>query len=196
MIPDDAGRRRGSDPSGAGGGSRRGSDPSGAGGGKPQLSHLDESGRARMVDVSEKPVSRRVAEAEGSIAMKRETLAAIGSGATPKGDVLAVARLAAIGGAKRTAELIPLCHPLPLDVVDVVVEADEELPGLRVRVRASAEARTGVEMEALCAVAAGLLAVYDMCKGIDRGMSIGPIRLLTKRGGTSGSWTAPAEEQG
>ena len=168
MIPDDAGRR---------------------------LSHLDKSGRARMVDVSDKPVSRRVAEAEGSIAMKRETLAAIGSGATPKGDVLAVARLAAIGGAKRTAELIPLCHPLPLDVVDVVVEADEELPGLRVRVRASAEARTGVEMEAMCAVAAGLLAVYDMCKGIDRGMSIGPIRLLTKRGGTSGSWTAPAEDQ-
>ncbi len=180
MIPDDAG-------------SRPGGDPSGAGGGEPRLSHLNEAGRAQMVDVSGKPVSRRVAEAEGSIAMKRETLAAIGSGATPKGDVLAVAKLAAIGGAKRTAELIPLCHPLPLDVVDVVVEADEELPGLRVRVRASAEARTGVEMEAMCAVAVGLLAVYDMCKGIDRGMSIGPIRLLTKRGGTSGSWTAAAE---
>ncbi len=196
MIPDDAGSRSGSDPSDAGARSRPGSDPSGAGGaggGEPRLSHLDESGRARMVDVSGKPVSRRVAEAEGSIAMKRETLAAIGSGATPKGDVLAVAKLAAIGGAKRTAELIPLCHPLPLDVVDVVVEADEELPGLRVRVRASAEARTGVEMEAMCAVAVGLLAVYDMCKGIDRGMSIGPIRLLTKRGGTSGSWTAAAE---
>ncbi len=193
MIPDDAGSRPGGDPSGAGGGSRPGGDPSGAGGGEPRLSHLNEAGRAQMVDVSGKPVSRRVAEAEGSIAMKRETLAAIGSGATPKGDVLAVAKLAAIGGAKRTAELIPLCHPLPLDVVDVVVEADEELPGLRVRVRASAEARTGVEMEAMCAVAVGLLAVYDMCKGIDRGMSIGPIRLLTKRGGTSGSWTAAAE---
>ena len=156
----------------------------------PRLSHLDESGRARMVDVSDKPISRRLALAEGSVTMGRETLAAIRRGETPKGDVLTVARLAAIGGAKRTAELIPLCHPLPIEAVDVEIDLDDDLPGLRLRVRVSAESRTGVEMEAMSAVAIGALAVYDMVKAIDRGLAIGPIRLLEKRGGRSGTWTA------
>lgn len=143
-----------------------------------------------MVDVSDKPISRRVARAEGSVSMRRETLAAIRDGETPKGDVFTVARLAAIGGVKRTAQLIPLCHPLPIEAVDVDIDLDEDLPGLHLRVRVSAESRTGVEMEAMCGVAAGALAVYDMVKGIDRGLVIGPIRLLEKRGGRSGPWTA------
>lgn len=157
------------------------------------LSHLDEEGRARMVDVSDKPISRRVAVAEGAVSMEQETLAAIRSGETPKGDVPTVARLAAIGGAKRAAQLIPLCHPLPLEAVDVEIEFDDELPGLRLRVRVSAESRTGVEMEAMTAVAIGALAIYDMVKGIDRALSIGPIRLLEKRGGRSGTWIAGEE---
>ena len=111
----------------------------------PRLSHLDESGRARMVDVSDKPISRRLALAEGTVTMGRETLAAIRDGKTPKGDVLTVARIAAIGGAKRTAQLIPLCHPLPIEAVDVEIDLDDDLPGLRLRVRVSAESRTGVE---------------------------------------------------
>ena len=155
-----------------------------------KLWHLDAAGRARMVDVSDKPVSRRVALAEGIVTMGPETLAAVLAGETPKGDVLTVARLAAITGAKRTAELIPLCHPLPIEAVDVEIEADEDLPGVRIRARVSAESRTGVEMEALSAVAIGSLAIYDMVKGLDRGLAIGPIRLLEKRGGRSGTWTA------
>ncbi len=153
-----------------------------------RLSHLDDEGRVRMVDVGDKPVTQRSARAEGEIRMQPDTLAAVLSGRSSKGNVLAVARVAAIGGAKRTSDLVPLCHPLPLDAVDVEIEADEGLPGLRIGVRTAAQARTGVEMEALCAVAAGLLAVYDMCKGVDRGMEIGPIRLLEKRGGASGPW--------
>lgn len=156
------------------------------------LSHLDETGRPRMVDVSGKRVSRRVAVAEGRVKLAPETLAAIRSNATPKGDVLAVARLAAIGGAKRTADWIPLCHPLPIEAVDVEIDLDDAAGEVRLRVRVSAEGRTGVEMEAMCAVAAGALTVYDMVKGIDRGVSIGPIRLLEKRGGRSGTWTRPA----
>ena len=159
----------------------------------PRLSHLDEEGRARMVDVSDKPISRRVALAEGTVTMGRETLAAIRGGTTPKGDVLTIARLAAIGGAKHTAQLIPLCHPLPIEAVDVEIDLDDDLPGLHLRVRVSAESRTGVEMEAMSAVAIGALAVYDMVKGIDRGLAIGPIRLLEKRGGRSGTWTAAEE---
>jgi cyclic pyranopterin phosphate synthase len=104
--------------------------------------------------------------------------------------VLTVARLAAIGGAKHTAQLIPLCHPLPIEAIDVEIDLDDDLPGLRIRVSVSAESRTGVEMEAMSAVAIGALAVYDMVKGIDRGLVIGPIRLLEKRGGRSGTWTA------
>lgn len=152
------------------------------------LTHLDEAGRARMVDVGGKRATRRQAEAEGCIRMELATLEAIRAGAVPKGDVMAVARLAAIGGAKRTPDLIPLCHPLPLDSVEVTVGLEEELPGIRVVVASSAEARTGVEMEALCGVSAGLLAVYDMCKAIDRGMEIGRIRLLSKTGGSRGDW--------
>jgi cyclic pyranopterin phosphate synthase len=152
------------------------------------ISHLDDDGRVRMVDVGGKEVTRRSARADGEIRMAASTLAAVLAGETAKGSVLAVARVAAIGGAKRASEIVPLCHPLPLDALDVDIEADEALPGLRIHVRAAARARTGVEMEALCAVAAGLLAVYDMCKGMDRAMRIGPIRLLEKRGGASGTW--------
>lgn len=154
-----------------------------------EFSHLDDEGRARMVDVSGKRPTRRTAVAEGAIRMRAETLAAIREQEVEKGDVLTVARLAAVGGAKRTADLIPLCHPLPLDAVDVEIEADDDLPGLRLRVTVSTESRTGVEMEALCAVSVGLLAVYDMCKGRDRGMTVRDVRLLEKRGGRSGDWS-------
>lgn len=143
-----------------------------------------------MVDVGDKPVTRRRAIAEGRIRMRPETLQAIRDGDVPKGDVLAVARLAAIGGAKRTAETIPLCHPLPLTSVEVNVEFEhaDPGPGLRITVEAAVEARTGVEMEALCGVSAGLLAVYDMCKALDRGMEMGEVRLVAKEGGRSGRW--------
>lgn len=154
-----------------------------------ELSHLDERGRARMVDVSGKPVTRRTAVAEGRLRMQGGTLDAIREGEVAKGDVLTVARLAAVGGAKRTSELIPLCHPLPLEAIDVEIDPLPELPGVSVRVAVSTEARTGVEMEALTAVTAGLLAVYDMCKSRDRGMTLEGVRLLEKRGGTSGDWT-------
>ncbi len=165
-----------------------------AGGGEPpepddEFSHLDDEGRARMVDVSGKRPTRRTAVAEGAIRMRPETLAAIRDQEVEKGDVLTVARLAAVGGAKRTADLIPLCHPLPLDAVEVEIEPDDDLPGLRLRVTVSTESRTGVEMEALCAVSVGLLAVYDMCKGRDRGMTVRDVRLLEKRGGRSGDWS-------
>ncbi|WP_420633928.1 cyclic pyranopterin monophosphate synthase MoaC [Candidatus Palauibacter sp.] len=159
-----------------------------------RLTHLDSAGRVRMVDVGEKPLTRRVAVAEGRIRMRRATLEAIRDGEIEKGEALAVARIAAIQGAKTASALVPLCHPIPLDAVDVELEAVKALPGYRLRVRASAEWRTGVEMEALAGVAAGLLALYDMCKAIDRGMSMGPIRLLEKRGGRSGTWTAEPEE--
>ncbi len=160
------------------------------------LTHLDERGNARMVDVGDKPMTRRRARAAGTIRMAPETLTAIQAGGVPKGDVLAVARLAAIGGAKRTADTVPLCHPLPLDSVVVELEMDSELPGVRISVEASVEARTGVEMEALCGVSAGLLAVYDMCKGMDRGMEISEIRLVAKQGGRSGVWRRPDDAPG
>lgn len=150
--------------------------------------HLDEAGRARMVDVGDKAVTRRRALAEGSILMDRQTLRAILDRSVEKGDVLAVARIAAVGGAKRTSDLVPLCHPLPLHSVSVEIEAVDELPGLRLRVETTTEARTGIEMEALCAVTAGLLAVYDMCKSMDRAMELGAVRLLEKEGGRSGMW--------
>jgi len=155
-----------------------------------RLTHLDNEGRARMVDVGSKPVTRRRAVAEGRISMNRETLDAIRQGGVGKGDVLAVARLAAIGGAKRTAETIPLCHPLPLTSVDVEIEfeTDGPRPALRMTVETTVEARTGVEMEALCGVSAGLLAVYDMCKALDRAMEIDEVRLVAKQGGRSGPW--------
>lgn len=156
--------------------------------GNDGFTHLDDEGRARMVDVSGKPPTRRRAVAEGCIRMRPETLAAVRDESVEKGDVLTVARLASVGGAKRTADLVPLCHPLPLDGIDVEVTEDDDLPGLRIRVAVTTEARTGVEMEALTAVAAGLLAVYDMCKAMDRGMTLEGIRLLEKTGGRSGTW--------
>ncbi len=152
------------------------------------FTHLDPAGKARMVDVSDKDVTRRRAMAEGLIRMERSTLAAIEARDVEKGDVITVARLAAIGGAKQTADLIPLCHPLALEAIDVEVDTKPSLPGIRLTVEVTAEARTGAEMEALCGVSAGLLAVYDMCKALDRGMEIGPIRLLSKEGGASGVW--------
>lgn len=141
-----------------------------------------------MVDVSVKPVTRRQATAEGIIRMEASTLAAVRANEVAKGDVLTVSRIASIGGAKRAAELIPLCHPLTLDGIDVDIETKPELPGIRVTVTVSTEGRTGVEMEALTGVTAGLLAVYDMCKGMDRGMEIGRVRLVAKSGGRTGEW--------
>ena len=154
------------------------------------FTHLDEEGRPRMVDVGEKPATRRVAVAEGRIVTAPETARAIREGATPKGSVLLVSQLAGITGAKRTAELIPLCHPLPLTSVEVELEVDEELPGVRVRATARVDGKTGVEMEALTAVSVALLTVYDMCKAMDRGMRIEGVRLLRKEGGRSGTWEA------
>jgi cyclic pyranopterin phosphate synthase len=152
------------------------------------LSHLDDEGRARMVDVGAKGETSRTARAEGSIAMSAETLAAVQRSTISKGDVLAAARIAGIMAAKRTAELIPLCHPIALTDAGVEIEADHALPGLRVTGWASSQGRTGVEMEALTAVAVALLTIYDMAKAMDRSMEISGVRLLEKRGGKSGDW--------
>lgn len=157
------------------------------------FTHLDARGNPRMVDVGDKTPTSRRALAEGTIRMAEETLRAITEGAVTKGNVLVVAQLAGVMGAKRAADLIPLCHPLPLSAVRVDVEPDPDLPGLRVRAEARVEGRTGVEMEALTAVACTLLTVYDMCKALDRGMEIGGIRLLRKEGGRSGTWTVESE---
>lgn len=157
------------------------------------FTHLDAEGRPRMVDVGDKAVTRRVAVAEGRIVASPDTVRAIIEGTAPKGNVLTVAQLAGIMGAKRTADLIPLCHPLPLSSVEVELEADEALPGVRARATARVDARTGVEMEALTAVAVALLTIYDMCKARDRGMCIEAIRLVRKEGGRSGTWEAGAE---
>jgi cyclic pyranopterin monophosphate synthase len=157
-----------------------------------KLTHFDERGAARMVDVAAKPETHRVAVAGGAIRMQPATLAIIRSGTAKKGDVLGVARIAAIQAAKRTSELVPLCHPVPLTSVQVDFEVDEA--GSRVECRATVEctARTGVEMEALTAVQVGLLTIYDMCKAVDRGMTMDGIRLLEKRGGKSGEWVRGA----
>lgn len=152
------------------------------------LTHLDEAGAARMVDVSAKAVTVREAVAEGRIVMLPATLALIEAGAVAKGDVLAVARLAGIMAAKRTAELIPLCHPLPLSGVEVVLEFEGD--GVRVTATARTTHTTGVEMEALTAVTVALLTIYDMAKAVDRGMTIEGVRLLAKSGGRSGAWSA------
>lgn len=141
-----------------------------------------------MVDVGAKSESARTARAEGSIKMSAETLAAVERNALSKGDVMAAARIAGIMAAKRTAELIPLCHPLPLTDAGVDIDVDHALPGLRVTAWASTHGRTGVEMEALTAVTVALLTVYDMAKALDRGMEISGVRLLEKRGGKSGDW--------
>jgi cyclic pyranopterin phosphate synthase len=151
------------------------------------LTHLDAQGRARMVDVGDKPVTQREAVARGHVSMQPETLRLIREGLTKKGDVLAIAQLAGIMGAKRTAELIPLCHPLPLDRVDVELELDEGHSRVNITATAKTSARTGVEMEALTAVSVAALTLYDMCKGVDRGMRIEAIRLARKQGGRSGT---------
>ena len=153
-----------------------------------KLTHLDEHGKARMVDVGGKAETSRVAIAEGRITMSGAALAAIRDGAVPKGDVLAAARIAGIMAAKQTAALIPLCHPLALDAVTLDFTLEES--GLRAAATASLTGRTGVEMEALTAVQVALLTVYDMAKAIDKGMVIGDIRLIEKRGGKSGTWKA------
>ncbi|WP_284176907.1 cyclic pyranopterin monophosphate synthase MoaC [Rhabdaerophilum sp. SD176] len=155
-----------------------------------RLTHLDASGAAHMVDVGEKAVTTREALAEGHVVMAPATLALIRDGLSKKGDVIAVARLAGIMAAKRTHELIPLCHPLLLTKVAVDLEPDERLPGLRITARARVSGQTGVEMEALTAVSVACLTVYDMAKAVDRGMVIGGIRLLEKTGGKSGDWRA------
>jgi cyclic pyranopterin phosphate synthase len=152
------------------------------------LTHVDAEGRARMVDVGEKAETARTASAEGFIRMTLETLDAIEQNALSKGDALAAARIAGIMAAKRTAELIPLCHPIALTDVGVDLEADRSLPGLRVTAWASTRGRTGVEMEALAAVTVALLTIYDMAKALDRGMEISGVRVIEKRGGRSGDW--------
>jgi cyclic pyranopterin phosphate synthase len=153
-----------------------------------ELSHLDEQGRARMVDVSGKPVTRRISVARGSVRMLPETLARIAAGNLPKGDVLATARLAGIQAAKRTDEWIPLCHSLPLDAVEIELSSDPGGSCVRIEARVTVHARTGVEMEALVAVAAAGLTIYDMCKAIDRGMCVEDVHLVRKSGGQSGDF--------
>jgi cyclic pyranopterin monophosphate synthase len=155
------------------------------------LSHVDARGRARMVDVGDKDPTERLARAEARVVMAAETLAVIQDQAVPKGDVIATARLAGIMAAKRTHELIPLCHQLNLSVVRVDIEPDRESPGLRVTTEARLTGRTGVEMEALVAASVAALTIYDMCKAIDRGMEVTGVRLLEKSGGRSGTWTRP-----
>ena len=154
------------------------------------LTHFDASGQAHMVDVAAKPATHRVARATGAIHMEPGTLALVARGQAKKGDVIGVARIAAIQAAKRTAELIPLCHPLPLTRVTVDFELDEAASCVHCTVQAETVGATGVEMEALTAVQVGLLTVYDMCKAVDRGMVMQGIRLLEKRGGKSGHWIA------
>jgi cyclic pyranopterin phosphate synthase len=148
-----------------------------------------------MVDVSGKPITRREATASGAVRMSAEAFGLVRDNAIAKGDVLAVARLAGIGAAKRTAELIPQCHPLPLDGIEVELELDETLPGVRVEATTRVEARTGVEMEALTAVSVACLTVYDMVKAVDRGIRIEDIGLVRKSGGRSGDWTAASAAQ-
>ena len=154
------------------------------------LTHFDAQGQAHMVDVAGKDVTHRVARASGQIRMLPATLALIASGGAKKGDVLGVARIAAIQAAKRTADLIPLCHPLPLTRVAVEFTIDEALPGVRCEAQVETLGRTGVEMEALTAVQVGLLTIYDMCKAADRGMVMEEVKVLEKRGGKSGEWVA------
>jgi cyclic pyranopterin monophosphate synthase len=158
-----------------------------------ELSHADSTGQAHMVDVSDKPVTARYARATGSIRMKPETLDAIRRNSLAKGDVLSVAKVAGVLAAKRTAELIPLCHSLPLSDVQVELTLDDALPGVRCEATTRTSAQTGVEMEAMTAVAISLVTIYDMAKAIDRDMSIGDISLQEKSGGRSGSWKRRAE---
>jgi cyclic pyranopterin phosphate synthase len=150
------------------------------------LSHLDDRGRARMVDVGGKPATDREAAAEALVSLEPGTREALFGGTLPKGDALGVARVAAIAGVKRTADLVPLCHPIPLTAVEV--DVSETGTGARVEVTVRTTAPTGVEMEAITGAAVGAITIYDMVKGIDRGAEIGPVRLLSKSGGRSGEW--------
>ena len=158
-----------------------------------RLTHLDAGGKADMVDVSEKNVTTRTAKAAGAVTMTRETLDLVLAGNTKKGDVVAAARIAGIMAAKKTHDLIPLCHPLALSKIAVDIEPDVALPGLRVSASAKLDGKTGVEMEALTAVAVACLTIYDMAKAVDRGMTISDIRLVEKTGGRSGDWQASGE---
>jgi len=155
------------------------------------LTHFDASGRARMVDVSAKDVTTRIAIAGGEIHMQPETLKHIQQGKLKKGDVLAVADVAAVMGAKKTPDLIPMCHPLMLSGIDVSFTELEEHCGLRVEVSVKCNGKTGVEMEALTAVSTALLTIYDMCKAVDKGMRLTNIQLEEKKGGKSGDWQRP-----
>lgn len=155
---------------------------------KQTLTHLDDEGSARMVDVGDKPATRREATASARIRMLPSTLEAIVEGTLPKGDVFAVARIAGIQGAKQCSNLIPLCHPLALSSVSVTLEPDPTLPGVRINATCRLTGQTGVEMEALSAASVAALTLYDMCKAIDRGMSIESIQLEQKSGGASGDW--------
>jgi cyclic pyranopterin monophosphate synthase len=158
-----------------------------------QFTHFDEQGKARMVDVGDKPETRRVARAAGAIRMRPQTLALIEAGEAKKGDVLGVARIAAIQGAKHTSALIPLCHPLALTRIAVEFSIDRANSTIACHATAECVGRTGVEMEALTAVSVGLLTIYDMCKAVDRGMRIEGVHLVEKLGGKSGHWKAAAD---
>ena len=154
------------------------------------LTHFDAEGRAHMVDVSDKPATDRIAVAEATVTMQSETLALVTEGRARKGDVLGVARLAGIMGAKKTSDLIPLCHPLPVTKVALDLTPDPALPGVLVRATVKTSGQTGVEMEALTAVSVACLTIYDMLKAVEKGMEISGIRLLRKEGGKSGTWSA------
>ena len=157
---------------------------------KPALSHVRETGEAHMVDIAGKSITQRVATAQGYVKMLPQTLALILSGNAKKGDVLATARIAGIMAAKKTPDLIPLCHPIALTNVTIELLPDDELPGITVMATTRVEGKTGVEMEALTACSVACLTIYDMAKAVDRGMEIGPIKLLEKSGGKSGHWRA------
>lgn len=161
-----------------------------------ELTHLNTRGEAHIVDVGEKERTHRVAIAEGQIRMAADTLAKLRAGNLRKGDALATARIAGIMAAKRTWELVPLCHPIALTHIDVELRLQEEPPGVYCQARAETVERTGVEMEALTAVQIALLTIYDMCKGLDRGMIIDEVQLLHKSGGRSGTWERPAAPLG
>ncbi len=170
------------------------SDQSPVGRDSNRLTHLDESGKAQMVDVTEKSISQREAIAQACVTMRSETLQLILTGGHKKGDVFAVARIAGIQAAKKCAELIPLCHPLMLTSVKVAFQTDEELNQVLIVATCKLAGQTGVEMEALTAASIAALTIYDMCKAVDKGMVIGPVRLLEKSGGKSGHWQASRED--
>ena len=160
-----------------------------------KLTHFNDAGEAHMVDVGEKPESERVAVAEGTIRMQPRTLALIVEGGHKKGDVLGVARVAGIMGAKKTAELVPLCHPIAITAIEIELTPLPADAAVHCRARVATRAQTGIEMEALTAVEIALLTIYDMCKAVDRGMTLTDIRLVSKAGGKSGAWLRPTEDK-